>query len=67
VSKLSYDLKTAAAATDLSRSTLDRAIRAGLLKARRSDSNDRETGKGRGKVVILAADLQAYLDALTEA
>jgi hypothetical protein len=63
---LSYSTITASAATGLSRSQLDRAIRAGELKARKSSRHE-ETGEPIGKWVILAADLQAYLDSLPEA
>lgn len=62
---LSYSLPTAVAATGLSRSQLDRAIRKGELKARKSSVND--DGEPTGKFVILAADLQEYLDNLPEA
>jgi len=62
---LSYSVATATAATGLSRSHLERAIAAGRLKARKSSKD--EDGEPTGKYVILAADLQAYLEGLVEA
>lgn len=61
---LAYSVRDAAAATGLSKSYLDRAIRACKLKARRS-SEDAD-GNPTGSRVILAADLHAFLDALPE-
>lgn len=62
---LSYSIATATAATGLSKSHLDRAIRAGDLKARKSSRN--KDGEPTGNWVILAHDLQGYLDSLPEA
>jgi hypothetical protein len=62
---LAYSVATACAATSLSKSQLDRAIRAGLLKARKSSTT--EDGEPTGKYVILADDLEAYLASLPEA
>lgn len=59
---LSYSVKAAAVATHLSTSYLDRAIKAGKLRARRS-SEDAD-GNPTGNRVILAADLTAFLNNL---
>lgn len=61
---LAYSVATAVEATSLSKSQLDRAIRSGQLKARKSSLTD--DGEPTGKWVILASDLQAYLDSLPE-
>jgi hypothetical protein len=61
--KLAYSMKEAVAATGLSATSLDVAIRTGKLRCRRT-VKDEETGVVTGKRLILAADLQAYLDAL---
>lgn len=63
--KLSYSIKEAAAATGLSASHIDRAIRAGDLKVRRTKRDD-ETGEVAGNRVILASALEAYLQNLPE-
>lgn len=60
--KLSYSIKEAVAATGLSATHLDTAIRSGALRTRRTVKRDDDTVAG--KRLILAADLQAYLDAL---
>lgn len=65
IAPLSYSITAAVEATGLSKSHLDRAIRAGDLKARKS-GRDEETGEPVGKWVLLAKDLQAYLDSLPE-
>lgn len=62
---LSFSTTTAAAATGLSKSHLTAAITAGHLKAKRSGLT--EDGEPTGKYVILAADLQAYLEGLVDA
>lgn len=62
---LSYSLASAAAATSLSRSQLDRAIRAGHLRAKRSSVA--EDGEPTGKYVILASELERYLESLVDA
>ena len=67
VKPLSYNIKDAAVACGLSRSYLDRAIRTGQLKAKRSALPDDTTGKSRGSYVIRAADLEAFIDALPAA
>lgn len=61
---LAYSIRTAVEATSFSKTHLIDAINRGELKARRSSKN--EAGEPQGKWVILAADLQAYLDALPE-
>ena len=63
--KLSYSIADTAAATGLSKSHLERAVRSGELKAKRS-SKDSE-GEPKGKYVILARDLEAYLEGLADA
>lgn len=60
--KLSYSIKEAVAATGLSATHLDTAIRSGALVCVRTV--ERDNGEVAGKRLILAADLQAYLDAL---
>lgn len=62
---ISYSLATAVAATGLSKSHLDRAIRAGHLRAHKSSVD--ADGEPCGKWVILAADLEAYLEGLPAA
>lgn len=62
---LSYSVQTAVAATGLSKSHLEREIKAGRLKAKKSSQS--ADGEPTGKHVILAADLAAYLDALADA
>lgn len=63
---ISYNMAGAVSASGMSRSALDRAIRAGKLKAKRT-SEDEETGKGVGSFVIKAADLEAFIDSLVDA
>lgn len=62
---LSYSIAGAIGATGLSKSHLERAIKSGELKAKKS-SKDKE-GEPVGKYVILARDLQAYLEGLVDA
>lgn len=62
MTKLAYSVKEAAEATGLSASHIDRAIRAGDLKIRRT--KETPDGDVAGKRVILANDLTAYLDGL---
>ena len=61
----SYSIAGAVTATGLSKSHLERAIRSGELKAKKS-SKDSE-GEPKGKYVILARDLEAYLEGLADA
>ncbi len=62
---LAYSIATAVQATGLSKSHLDRAIRLGDLKAKKSSRDD--DGQPTGKWVILAGDLESYLASLPEA
>lgn len=59
---LSYSKAAAAEATGVSAQTLDRAIRSGRLRAKRTGLD--KNGDPAGKVLILAADLVAWLDGL---
>lgn len=63
--KLAYSIPEAVAATGLSRTYLTDAIRSGRLKARKSSED--EAGNAQGKLVIRAADLEAFIDSLPEA
>lgn len=65
MSTLSFSIKTAAEATSLSPQSIERAIKSGALKARKSSRN--EKGEPTGKYLILARDLERYLDGLVEA
>lgn len=62
---LSYSMAGAAAATGLSRSTLERAIKSGDLKAKKSAVD--EDGYPCGVWVIPATALEAYIDGLVDA
>lgn len=62
---LAYSVAAAVEATGLSKSHLDRAIVAGELKVHKSGRD--KAGEPVGKRLILARDLQAYLDSLPEA
>lgn len=62
---LAYTIATASAATGLSRKSIDRAIKSGALKAKRSSVT--EDGEPAGSYVILADSLQAWLDGLVDA
>lgn len=62
---LAYSIAKAVEVSGLSRASLDRAIRSGQLKARRSTRN--EDGEGQGKYLVKHADLEAYIDSLPEA
>lgn len=62
---LAYSLKGAAAATGVSTKTIERAIKARRLKAKRSSED--EDGEPAGVYVILAAELIAWLDGLPDA
>jgi len=63
--KLAYSLTEAVEATGFSRSHLDRAIRDGLLRSKTTKLDAEE--KAVGKRVILARDLEAYLEGLPAA
>lgn len=62
---ISYSMAGAVAATGLSRSTLERAIRTGQLKAKRTSKDDDD--KPTGTWVLTAAALQAFIDGLVDA
>lgn len=62
---LAYTLNSAASATGLSRSTIERAVKSGALRAKRTGRT--EDGEPAGSYLILAADLQAWLDGLVDA
>lgn len=62
---ISYSLKGAAAATGLSTSALDRAIRKGHLRAKKSSQD--EDGNPTGVWIITASALQSYIDGLVDA
>lgn len=64
--KLAYTRDEAAAACGVSVDSIKRAIARGHLKAKRSSVHD-ETGEPTGKYLILAGDLQAWLDELSAA
>lgn len=62
---LSYTLSTAATATGLSRKSIERAVKSGALRAKRSSVT--EDGEPAGTYLILASDLQAWLESLVDA
>lgn len=62
--KLSFSVREAAEATGLSASSIDRAIRAGELRVRRTKKD--KDDKVAGSRLILADDLRAYLQSLPE-
>lgn len=62
---LAYSKAGAAGAAGVSTKTLERAIAAGRLRAKRS--GEAKDGEPAGRVIILAADLQAWLDSLVDA
>lgn len=62
---ISYSLKGAAAATGLSSSALERAIKAGHLRAKKSATDP--DGNPAGVWVIPATSLQAFIDGLVDA
>ena len=62
--RLAYSLADASAVTGLSRTLLDQAIKDGLLKSK--VTSWRGDGKA-GKRIVLARDLQAFLDGLEDA
>lgn len=63
MAKLSYSLTEAAEATGLSRSHFDEAIRSGKLIAKTTTAKADTKSRG-GKRVILARDLEAYVESL---
>ena len=62
---LAYSKSGAAKAADVSPQTLDRAIKAGRLKAKRT--SETKDGEPAGKILILASDLAAWLEGLADA
>ena len=62
---LAYSIAGAVAATGLSKSHLERAIRTGELRAKKSGRD--KDGEPTGKYVILAAELDRYLTELVDA
>lgn len=62
---LSYSMNGAIAATGFSRSYLERAIRSGKLRAKKSTQT--EDGEPTGSWVILHSDLEDYLNGLVDA
>jgi hypothetical protein len=65
VTPLAYSKAGAAAAAGVSTKTLERAIGAGRLRAKKSSES--ADGEPTGRVVILAADLQSWLESLADA
>ena len=65
VDTLSYTIRTASEATGFSRATIDRAIKSGALRAKRSSVTP--DGEPAGSYVILAESLRAWLDGLVDA
>jgi hypothetical protein len=61
--RLAYSLTDASAATGLSRTLLDQAIKDGALRSK--VTSYRSDGKA-GKRIVLARDLQAFLDGLED-
>lgn len=62
---ISYSLVGASAATGLSKSTLERAIHEGKLRAKKSSQD--EKGNPTGVWVIPADSLKSYVDGLVDA
>lgn len=62
---LSYSMPGAVAATGLSRSALERAIRTGALRAKKSSTDD--DGNPTGVWVIPADSLKSFIDGLIDA
>lgn len=62
---LAYNKADAASAAGVSPQTIDRAIKSGRLRAKRT--SETEDGEPSGKVLILASDLASWLDGLVDA
>jgi excisionase family DNA binding protein len=62
---LAYTIATAAEATGLSRQTIDRAIKSGRLRAKRTSVT--ADGEPAGSYLILADSLHAWLESLPDA
>lgn len=65
VEKLAYSREEAAEACGVSLTTIKQAIASGRLRAKRSGRN--ENGDPAGKYLILASDLQAWLEGMEAA
>lgn len=61
--KLSYSVEEAAASTGLSRAYISAAIKEGRLPARTTTQREAHKARG-GKRLILAADLEAFVQGL---
>lgn len=62
---LSYSKAGASDATGVSEQTIDRAIKAGRLRAKRT--SETKDGEPTGKVLIRATDLADWLESLADA
>jgi hypothetical protein len=65
MTKLSYNLEEAAAATGLSTTHLKKEVREGRLKTKTTKLNDKQEPVGRR--LILAGELEGYLSRLDDA
>lgn len=65
MTQLAYDKRQAAEACGLSEDTIKRAINSGALKAKRSATN--KDGDGVGKYIVLASELNRWLESLADA
>lgn len=66
MTKLAYTREEAAQAVGVSVRTIIRAINTGALKAKRSGGEDEE-GRGKGRYLITADALTAWLESLVDA
>lgn len=64
MSRLAYSLATAAQETSLSKATLERAIKSGALRAKKSSVT--EDGEPAGSWVILHDSLTSWLEGLAD-
>lgn len=62
---LAYSKTSAALSAGVSSQTIDRAIKAGKLRAKRTSVT--EDGEPAGNVLILATDLATWLESLADA
>jgi hypothetical protein len=62
---LAYNKAQAAKAAGVSEQTLDRAIKTGKLRAKRT--SETKDGEPAGKVLILASALESWLESLVDA
>lgn len=65
--KLSYELREAASATGFTEKQLRERINRGELRARRAARSKDDPNEPAGKFIILATDLQEFLDGLPAA